>query len=82
VDAVSILVMYLELTTDQSDTVPEWYHCSSRTGKVYRGDNHPKDSSHDLPADLWEKTPRKCRNCGEIELCLIPGYTCTNWLCQ
>ncbi|KAJ7871905.1 hypothetical protein B0H14DRAFT_2723398 [Mycena olivaceomarginata] len=62
--------------------VPEWYHCSSRTGKVYRGDNHPKDSSHDLPADLWEKTPRQCRNCGEIELCLVPGYTCTNWLCQ
>ncbi|KAJ7211625.1 hypothetical protein GGX14DRAFT_448903, partial [Mycena pura] len=61
------------------ERVPEWYHCSSRTGKVYRGDNHPDEylaKLHDLPADLWEKGPRKCRNCGEAKLCLIPGYTC------
>ncbi|KAJ7105011.1 hypothetical protein C8R44DRAFT_807453 [Mycena epipterygia] len=65
--------------------VPEWYHYGARTGKLYRGDNHPEESdakSHGIPASQWETEPRKCRNCGEEKICLIPGYTCNNWLCQ
>ncbi|KAJ7836710.1 hypothetical protein B0H13DRAFT_1733411 [Mycena leptocephala] len=65
--------------------VPEWYHLSQRTGKMYRGDNHPDKYDaelHFVPASQWEKEPRKCRNCGETKLCLIPGYTCNYWMCQ
>ncbi|KAK6991798.1 hypothetical protein R3P38DRAFT_3090981 [Favolaschia claudopus] len=65
--------------------VPEWYHASQATGKVYRGDNHPEASdasSHGIPDAQWEAEPRKCGNCGEVKRCLIPGYMCNNWLCQ
>ncbi|KAJ6573717.1 hypothetical protein B0H10DRAFT_1837841, partial [Mycena sp. CBHHK59/15] len=65
--------------------VPEWYHFSSRTGKVYRGDNHPDEfnaKSHGIPDSQWEEEPRECRNCRETKVCLIPGYTCNNWMCQ
>ncbi|KAF8144374.1 hypothetical protein K438DRAFT_1874251 [Mycena galopus ATCC 62051] len=65
--------------------VPEWYHRSSRTNKLYRGDNHPAEYDaqlHTVPSDKWEKEPRKCGNCGESKLCLVPGYLCKNSLCQ
>ncbi|KAJ7101216.1 hypothetical protein B0H15DRAFT_769556, partial [Mycena belliarum] len=65
--------------------VPEWYHSSSRTGKVYRGDNHPDAylaESHHVPASQWETDPRTCTNCGETKRCLKPGYQCTDWMCQ
>ncbi|KAJ6520705.1 hypothetical protein DFH09DRAFT_1287438 [Mycena vulgaris] len=65
--------------------VPEWYHCSSRTGKVYGGDNHPDEYDaklHDVPVSRWEAEPRECGNCGERKRCLVPGYRCTNWMCQ
>ncbi|KAJ7760073.1 hypothetical protein DFH07DRAFT_816803 [Mycena maculata] len=65
--------------------VPEWYHFGARTGKVYRGDNHPDKYDaelHKTPAGEWEKEPRKCGNCGETKVCLRPGYICTYWMCQ
>ncbi|KAJ6464356.1 hypothetical protein C8R45DRAFT_1023805 [Mycena sanguinolenta] len=67
------------------DRVPEWYHYSARTGELYRDDNHPDKYDaelHGITQDRWEKEPRECNNCGKIKLCLIPGYRCTNSLCQ
>ncbi|KAJ7172843.1 hypothetical protein C8R43DRAFT_977680 [Mycena crocata] len=65
--------------------VPEWYHFCGRTGQMYRGDNHPSAGdakSHGVHASEWETEPRECGNCGEMKVCLRPGYTCTNSLCQ
>ncbi|KAJ7150684.1 hypothetical protein C8R46DRAFT_1008177 [Mycena filopes] len=65
--------------------VPEWYHYAGRTGKAYRGDNHPEKGdakSHGIPPGQWETEARACGNCGEEKICLKPGYTCNNWLCQ
>ncbi|KAJ6459491.1 hypothetical protein C8R47DRAFT_1028205, partial [Mycena vitilis] len=62
---------------DYCGRIPEWYHYGARSGKLYRGDNHPNPDDaelHKVPASQWEKVPRRCRNCGEIKLCLIPGY--------
>ncbi|KAJ7073398.1 hypothetical protein B0H15DRAFT_869198 [Mycena belliarum] len=65
--------------------VPEWYHCSSRTGRVYRGDNHPDPYDaelHAVPAAQWEAAPRTCGNCWQTKLCLKRGYQCKYWMCQ
>ncbi|KAF8215502.1 hypothetical protein K438DRAFT_1704395 [Mycena galopus ATCC 62051] len=59
------------------DRVPEWYHYGARSGKLYRGDNHPDAylaKIHGVSADEWEDEPRMCGNCGETKLCLVPGY--------
>ncbi|KAJ7679309.1 hypothetical protein DFH06DRAFT_1166286 [Mycena polygramma] len=67
------------------DRVPEWYHYGARSGRKYRGDNHPSvggAKDHGVPASQWEKEPRRCGNCGETKLCLIPGYICNSWMCQ
>lgn len=41
----------------------------------YTGDRHPDpDTTYDLPRDAFEAKARKCKNCGEVALCLKKKY--------
>lgn len=52
---------------------PKYYYMSSKTGKSYKGDYHP-EYEDDMDPKAFETKPPKCNNCGEIALCLKPGY--------
>ncbi|KAF8200423.1 hypothetical protein K438DRAFT_1582639, partial [Mycena galopus ATCC 62051] len=76
---------YCERGKSRYSTYGTQFHYGARSGKLYRGDNHPEKSlakDHQVPASTWEEDPRVCGNCGETKLCLVPGYTCTSFLCQ
>ncbi|KZV86224.1 hypothetical protein EXIGLDRAFT_653423 [Exidia glandulosa HHB12029] len=54
---------------------PQYYHISSRTGRLYKGDYHPDTTTseidHETHPELFEKEPRECNNCGEVKYCLL-----------
>lgn len=45
---------------------PQYYHVSSRTGRMYRGDRHPEEAQD----EELEATARACGNCGEVVRCM------------
>jgi len=52
---------------------PQWYHKSSRTGRMYKGDYHPTYvHGVDLKdhMEIFEDEARECNNCGKVVKCL------------